>query len=112
MPITFYATITWKRKQPMPGGVRYMPNIRFDLPGLETLRFGLTTMDDAEWPLCEEETKLVHLHMIGAREPEFERLAKDLRESVQFVLLEGSQEVASGIVNEIETRTIDEPRLA
>lgn len=109
MPIKFSGTITWKRKQPMPGGARYMPNIRFDLPGMATWQFGLTIMDDAEWPLREGETKWAHFYMIGAREPEFERLVEGIRENVAFVLLEGSHVVASGVVNEVETRTIDEP---
>jgi hypothetical protein len=73
---------------------------------METVRFGLTTMDDAEWPLNEGETKIAHFHMIGV--PEFERLAQEIRENVEFVLLEGPYEVACGVVNEIEARTIDE----
>jgi len=110
MIIKFYATVTVLRKKPILGGSRYMPNIRFDIPGLETTRFGLTTMDDAEWPLSEGETKLVHLVMDSKPHPgdpeDWSRSSASLVQTIatgtRFVLLEAGAEVCLGTVELIE----------
>ena len=102
MPIRFRATVTVSRAKPILDGVRYMPNIVFDFT---PERFGLTRLHDFESPFAAGETKVARLTMLGV--PEFAALAEALSPGMKFGLFEGSHEVARGVVDEVEERTLD-----
>ncbi len=84
-----------------------MPNLRFDIPGFEASRFGLTIMDDAEWPLKCGEEKLAHFTMLGNPELDaglFNQLADCIAPGVTFSLMEGPPVIGSGVVEDVEER--------
>jgi hypothetical protein len=100
--IRFRATVTASRHAPLLDSGRYRPNIIFDF---SAERAGLTTLHDFESPFSAEERKPARSTMLGVRE--FARLAELLQPGVTFGLFEGSHEVARGVIDEVEDRTID-----
>lgn len=108
MAIRFWATVSLSssRKHAISGSVNYHPHLRFDLPGMTKMVFGLTRMDDADWPFQPGETKIAHFLMIG--HPDMQGLAGELRPGTVFELVEGGRTiVGTGIVDEIDEAKID-----
>ena len=63
----FSASVMLSRKNPVTGQARYMPNVKFDPFGLDTMQFGLTIIDDADWSLSNSEEKARLLRCLGIR---------------------------------------------
>jgi hypothetical protein len=100
----FWASVTLIRESPVTG-VRYMPNISFDIPGFANSRFGLTILDKCEWPLLKGEPKRAHFTMLRNAELDadmFDALAAAIEVGAAFSLFEGPRVVGTGIVEEIE----------
>jgi hypothetical protein len=91
---------------PITGAQRYSPLVSFDLPGHEELRYGLAIVDAADWPLVIGEPRFAHFTFIGV--PEFKRLAREISPGMRFRLFDGKWHVGSGVVDEVEDRTLDE----
>jgi hypothetical protein len=107
MSIRFWATVTLSedREVGISGGSRYSPNLRFDLPGISHMRFGLTVLDDVDWPLLPGETKLAQFNIGG--HPDMEPLAHQLKPGTSFEMLNGWLIDGRGVVEEIDESTID-----
>ena len=96
----FRATVTSLRRTPITG--RYRPHIVFDF---STTLFGLTQLDDVEWPFAPGETKPGRVTMLG--HADFKPVVQAIAPGVRFSLLEGTHEVARGVIDAVEERTLD-----
>lgn len=108
MPIKFCGSVTLSRENPVTGKLRYMPNLKFDIIGLDRVQFGLTIFDDADWPLNYGEEKSAHFTMLRNADLDadlFDKLADSIRAGTTFSLMEGARVVGSGVVQTIEERT-------
>lgn len=104
MPIHFWATVLLTRKTPAFKG--YRPNLRFDIPGLDRIQYGLVELYDTDGPVIPGEETLVYFTMYG--HPDFVAPAKELASGTRFMILEGGTDVGSGIVEEVVERSLDE----
>lgn len=108
--IKFWARVTLTRVTPVTGVSRYSPNVRFRL---STLPFGLTTIDDADWPLSKDKAKLAHFTMI--RNPDkdadlFDSLARAIAPGDKFALMEGPFVAGFGVITVVEARGLEPGR--
>lgn len=104
MAIRFRATVTASWSTPRTNERRYLPNIKFEF---SKERFGLATLYDFESSFLPGETKAARVKMLGI--PDFASLIDGVEPGSKFVLYEGPREVAQGVVDEVEERTIDMP---
>jgi hypothetical protein len=81
--------------------MRYMPHIQFDF---SNSRFGLTFLEAVQ-EMVVGQTRLAHITMLG--HPDMAPVAENIATGLQFVLYEGSQQVASGTVDKVEEATVD-----
>jgi hypothetical protein len=85
------------------GGRRFSPDLQFDLPNVENIRFGFTIMEPNEM-IASGMEGICRFRMGEA--PGLEILAKEITTGVKFKLSQGPIQLGTGVVDAVEQHSV------